>query len=173
MAKKTLALALFVLVACSLGAAKLVSGVETVPSFSFGSMGDSFSFSLNNETGIRLCFEKEGRAVFGVSIGAVKAHSILNLDTFSSAGDYCGLSLKLFKSMVSNLEIEAGFQLLIPQSHAGSLIPTFTAGVSFRREAALGENFVLSMGPVASVALGRSFASYRLGFCVMGLWRQR
>ncbi len=173
MAKKTLALALFVLVACSLGAANLVSGVETVPSFCVGWMGETVSFSLNQETGIRLCLEKEGRAVFGVSIGAVKAHSILNLDTFSSAGDYNGPFFLVFGSVTSYLEIKAGLQLLIPQSHASSLIPVFTAGVSLRREAPLGESFVLGMGSVFSVALGRSFLSYRLGFCVMGLWRQR
>lgn len=173
MAKKTLALALFVLVACSLGAANLVSGVETVPSFCVGRMGKTASFSLNQETGILLCLEKEGRAVFGVSIGAVKAHSILNLDTFSSAGDYCGPFLKIVICLKSSIVVDAGFQLLIPQSHTSSLIPVLTTGISFRREAPLGENFVLCMGPVASVALGRSFASYRLGFCVMGLWRQR
>ena len=173
MAKKTLALALFLLIACSLWAANLVSGVEIVPSFSLGSMGNTISISLNSETGVRLCFEKEGRVVFGVSIGAVKAHSILNLDTFSSAGDYNGPFFLVFGSVASFLEIEAGFQLLIPQSYANSLIPVLTAAISARREALLGEDFVLSMGPKISAAIGRSFASYRLGFCIMGLWRQR
>jgi len=172
MAKKTLALALLLLSACSLSAAKLVSGVEILPSVSLNKFESTVSYSTNTEVGISLCLETGQRAVFGASAGAEKAVSILNPDRFSSAGDYGGLYLKVFWSLCSFLTVDAGVRLLVPQAYGSMIIPAFNSGVSFRRTAPLGESLVLCTGAGVSVSLGRSFASYRFGFSVMGLWRR-
>jgi len=172
MAKKTLALALMLLSACVLFAAKPDSGVEILSSAVCNRMEDITSFSLNSGCGLLLRLETGSPVAFTVSAGAVKAWSLFNLNRFSSSGDYGAVYLK--SGVLGRFfRINAGVQLFVPQAFGGGIVPAFAADFFLYREACPGDGFVLCLGAGASVAFGRSFSSYGLGLCVMGLWRDK
>lgn len=170
MAKKTLALALLLLSACVLSAAKPGFGLEILSSASWSRIENVASFSLNSGCGLSLHLNTGSKTEITVSAGAEKAHSILNLNRFASAGDYGAVYLKL-GALGGFFGINAGVQLFVPQAFGSGIIPAFAADISLFREAGLGDGLVLRLGAGASVALGKSFSSYGLGLCVMGLWR--
>ena len=172
MAKKTLALALLLLTACVLYAAKPDFGVEILSSASCNRIENVTSFSLNCGCDLHICLETKSSVLITVSAGAVKGQSLLNLTRFSSAGDYGAVFLKA-GVLGRLLRINAGIQLFVPQAFGSGIIPAFAADISLFREARLGDSLVLSLGAGASVALGRSFSSFGLGFSVMGLWRKK
>jgi len=170
MAKKTLALAFFLLSACVLSAAKCVPGLEIMSGVSYCSIERSQSISIASLTGVELLLEREGKMSFSVSLGMEGVHSLLNLSRFSSAGDYKGLYVKAGISDLF-LSFNAGVLLIVPEAYSGSVIPAFVSDAVLKKDAHLGENFVLRAGAGVSVVLGRSFRSYRVIFGVMGLWR--
>jgi len=170
MAKKTLALALFLLSACVLSAAKCVPGLRIVSGFSYCVIERVKSVSVESISNANLQIERDGKLSVTFSLGMKSSHSLLNLSRFSSAGDYEGLFIKAGISG-SLLSIDAGVMLITSQPYGGSVIPAFVSDLVLSRDAGLGENFVLRVEAGASVALGRSFKSYSLIFGVVGLWR--
>jgi len=172
MAKKTLALALLLLSACVLSAAKPDFGLEILSSASLNRIENIESFSLNGGCGLSMYLKTDNAVEIALSAGAVKAQSFLNLNRFSSSGDYTSVYLKI-GVRGGFFGINAGAQILFPQAFGSIIIPAFTADFSLFREAVTGETLALCLGAVVSVALGRSFSSCGLGLCVMGLWRNQ
>jgi hypothetical protein len=170
MAKKTLALAFFLLSACVLLAAKCVSGLQFVSGISYCAVERAESVSSESSLSVNLQVKRQEKVSITVSLGIERVHSLLNLSRFSSAGDYQGLFIKAGVAG-SFLSFDSGIQLVIPEPYGGRVIPVFVSDAVLFRDAVLGENFVLRMGAGVSVALGRSFRSYALHFGVMGLWR--
>ena len=170
MAKKTLALALFLLSAGVLSAAKCVPGMGIMSGVSYCTVERSESVSIESSLSADLQIRSVGKVSFTVSIGVEKSHSLFNLSRFSSAGDFEGVFIKAGISG-SFMSFGSGVLLVIPEPYGGSVIPAFVSDAVFCKEADLGESFVLRMGAGVRMALGRSFKSYSLFFGVTGLWR--